>query len=118
MRIAAVMLLIGLVGLWPAWSDPGAEKPRNVKNRTLNQEKVTDYAESAGKRNKYRLCVRIGEGECRAKYRQALEWCLKNPDECVLLIKGAGVSPRQYADQEAAKCRNELDRKCRAQAGF
>ncbi len=118
MRIAAVIVLILTVGLWPAWSDPGAERPEALKKKIITRDKVSDYVRAAGKRQKYQMCIQAGGAECRKRYREAYQWCLKNPDECFLLTEGAGASARQYAGQEAAKCKGELDRKCRSQAGL
>lgn len=117
MRIAAVILLIVTVGLWPA-RDSVAENPDNVKKRVITQDKVSDYVRAAEKRQKYQACIQGRGAECRKKYREAYQWCLKNPDECFLLTEGAGASAPQYAGQQAAKCRGELDRKCRSQAGL
>lgn len=118
MQIVMVIFLIGVAGLFPVWGDPGAERANEVKKKIITREKISDYIETESKKTKYQTCVQRGGGLCRDKYRQAFHWCVKNPDKCLPLIEGTGASATQFATQEAAKCRNELERRCRAQAGL
>jgi|GEM_PF-3182350 len=76
------------------------------------------YLEESRRRVKYNACIKSGRPDCYAKAQEAIEWCMKNWDQCFPLISGAGVHAGTYGDQIAEKCFRELDRKCREESGM
>ena len=46
-----------------------------------------------------------------------VDWCLKNWNKCLPMIKHVGVYAGVYGDQVAEKCKRDLEEKCRREAG-
>jgi hypothetical protein len=75
------------------------------------------YWDSVGKQRRVNQCLKRGRGECYKKYQEAINWCLKNWNECLPMIKHTGVYAGAYGQQVAEQCRKQLEEKCRTEAG-
>lgn len=95
-----------------AWS-----KSADVSGSESQDSDAARYWESVEKKRKISRCLRLGRGECYRKYQEAVDWCLKNWDTCLPMIKHVGVYAGAYGNQVAEQCRRDLEEKCRREAG-
>jgi hypothetical protein len=70
------------------------------------------------RRVKYNACVRAGKHDCFKRMQAALDWCMKNPEQCRPLLEGGRTSVQAYGDQVGEKCTREQEQKCRQEWGL
>ena len=70
------------------------------------------------RRVKYHACVRAGKHECFKRMQTAVDWCMKNPDQCRSLLVRGRISAQAYGDQVGDECRVEQETKCRRKWGL
>jgi len=99
------------------WSAQAWAQPADVSDRQSQDYDAAKYWDSVEKQRKVNQCLKLGRGECYKKYQEAVDWCLKNWNECLPMIKRTGVYAGAYGQQVAEKCRKELEEKCRTEAG-
>jgi len=110
-------ILVVLACCLHIWSAQVCAEPADVVTGQAENSKADNYWDSVQKQRKFNQCLKLGRGECYKKYQDAVDWCLKNWNECLPMIKRTGVYAGAYGQQVADQCKRELEEKCRAEAG-
>jgi hypothetical protein len=95
----------------------------NSKTEPLVSQNRQDDTDSAAlkmsrRRVKYNACVQSGKHECFRKMQAAVDWCMKNRDECRPLLESGRMSVQAYGDQVGEKCMRDQEQKCRQEYGL
>jgi len=116
MMIRNVALIIALAFLGTLFQEAWGQ-PADVPGGQAQDSEADRYWQSVERQRKLNTCLKLGRRQCYEKYQAAVEWCLKNWNECFPMIKHAGVYAGAYGEQIAEQCRKELEERCRREAG-
>ena len=116
MKVPTAVLIAVLFCSCMFFHEAWAQSPGVSGSKSQDSDAVR-YWESVEKRRKINRCVKLGRGECYKKYQDAVDWCLKNWNKCLPMIKHVGVYAGAYGDQVAEQCKRVLEEKCRREAG-
>lgn len=116
MRVTVAILIFVVAFSWMISQETWGQRA-DVPGGQAQDSEAAKYWESIEKQRKLNVCLKLGRGECYRKYQEAVDWCLKNWNECLPMIRHVGVYAGAYGNQIAEKCRKELEEKCRGEAG-
>jgi hypothetical protein len=116
MKVSSAILMIVLYCLCTCSPQAFAQSADGPGGQSQDDD-AAKYWESFQKQRKLNQCLKLGRGECYKKYQEAVNWCQKNWNECLPMIKGTGVYAGAYGQQVAKQCIKELEEKCRRQTG-
>ncbi|MBI4962443.1 MAG: hypothetical protein HY913_04135 [Desulfomonile tiedjei] len=116
MRVLSTILIVVLFGPWIFFHEAWAE-PADVTGGQPQDAEAAKYWESVERKRIRNRCLKLGKQECYKKYQDAVDWCLKNWNECLPMIRHTGVYAGAYGEQVAEQCKRELEEKCRIEAG-
>ena len=81
MKVLSVILIMVVYSLF-MWSPQAFAQPANASGAQSQNHDAAKYWDSVQKQRRVNQCLRRRSGECHKKYQDAVDWCLKNWNEC------------------------------------